>query len=452
VLPEFTEDQIAAVCKRLADAGVGMVAGTFANMAGLYLAKTVTPDRIGTFAGPGLGASPTWNIFTIDGGIAFTPTLGVIGDMRLRLDLDALRILSGGFAWAPTEAFDQHGEPLAVDPRGHLRRTWRAIEDAGLTVLVGHELEFVLTAPDGSAIERGGWTPYGLGPVLDHEAFHAELLAEAVVAGIPLEQLHAEYVTDQFEFSLPPTDPLAAADAVVLARVVVGRVARRHGLRASFSPFPFAGGGGNGAHIHFSFARDGESLFSGGEGAYGITADGASAIAGLVAGLPGIQAVLGGSILSGSRLRPGYFSGAYACWGRENREAAIRFLEATAGNPNGANVEVKIVDPSANPYLSTAAVLGVALDGIRHGLKLPVEVPGDPAAQTEAEAAESGSVLLPSDLAETLDALAGSEIAQRVLGSEIIDAVLAVRHYELSNFGGTAADELPQKFRFSWSI
>jgi glutamine synthetase len=451
-LPVFSASQVSEAQQRLTDAGVVMVAGTVANMAGIYLAKTVSPDRLATFAGPGLGASPTWNIFTIDGGIAFTPTLGVIGDMRLRIDLDALHILSDGLAWGPTELFDQEGEPLAIDPRGRLRRVWKSIEDAGLTVRVGHELEFILTTADGSPIPRGGWTPYGLGPVLDHESFLSELLVEAASAGIPLEQLHAEYVPDQFEFSLPPTTPLEAADAVVLARLIVGRIARRHGLRASFSPFPFAGGGGNGAHIHFSFARDGESLFSGGDGPYGITSDGAAAIAGVVRGLPGVQAVLGGSILSGSRLQPGYFSGAYACWGRENREAAVRFLEGTPGNPNGANVEVKIVDPSANPYLTTAAVLGVALDGITVRAALPAEVPADPAAQSREEAEATGTVQLPSDQSATLDALEGSAVAPRVLGTEIVEATLAVRRFEIEHYGTTAADELPEKFRFSWSI
>jgi hypothetical protein len=33
-----------------------------------------------------MGASPSWNVFCIDFGIAFTPDLGVIGDLRLRID------------------------------------------------------------------------------------------------------------------------------------------------------------------------------------------------------------------------------------------------------------------------------------------------------------------------------------------------------------------------------
>ncbi|WP_297343219.1 glutamine synthetase family protein [Amnibacterium sp.] len=437
-----------AAAAALADRGVRMVAGTMVNNAGLTLAKTVSPDRLGTFARAGLGASPTWNVFCIDGGIAFTPDLGVVGDMRLRLDIDALVVLEGGLAWAPIELFDQAGEPLPIDARGRLRQVQRDVEDTGLEVLAGHELEFVVTGADGEAFARPGWTPYGLGPVIDHEAFLADVLTESDAAGLGLEQLHAEYVSGQFEFSLPPARPVQAADATVLARLIVGRIARRHGLRASFSPFPFAGGGGNGAHIHFSFSRNGEPVFSGGDGPYGITAEGGAAIGGLVEALPGIQAVLGGSILSGARLQPGYWSGAFACWGRENREAAVRFLEATPGNPYGANVEVKPVDPSANPYLSSAAILGAALEGIRAQAALPDEVTENPADV----AAEHGIAQLPSALAPALEALRGSEIASRVLGPEIVAAIGAVRGWELEHHGETAPDDLPARFRFAWSI
>ena len=75
--------------------------------------------------------------------------------------------------------------------------------------------------------------------------------------------------------------------------------------------------------------------------------------------------MLCGSIVSGLRMRPGNWAGAYACWGIENREAAVRFVKGGPGSAHGGNVEVKIVDPSANPYLASAAILGLALDGIR---------------------------------------------------------------------------------------
>ncbi|HEV7624401.1 MAG TPA: glutamine synthetase family protein [Amnibacterium sp.] len=446
VLPAPSDAELAAAAQRLT--GARLVAGSMVNAAGITLAKTVAPERVATFATAGLGASPTWNVFCIDGGIAFTPDLGVVGDMRLRLDLGALRVLDDGLAWAPVELFDQQGSPQPTDPRGLLRRVQAGAEHDGLAVLVGHELEFTVTAADGSAFGRLGWTPYGLGPVLDHESFVADLIAAAAAVGLPLEQFHAEYAAGQFEFSLPPAEPLAAADGVVLARLLVGRIARRHGLAASFSPFPFAGGGGNGAHLHLSFSRDGAPVFAGGAGPYGMTAEGGAAIGGLVAALPGIQAVLGGSILSGPRLRPGYWSGAWACWGRENREAAIRFLEATPGNPRGANVEVKPADPSGNPYLTTAAVLGAALDGIRRGTALPDEVEANPADV----AVERGIAQLPGDLPAVLDAFAASGIAADVLGPAVVAAVLAVRRWEVDHYGAEDPDSLPERFRFAWSI
>lgn len=105
---------------------------------------------------------------------------------------------------------------------------------------------------------------------------------------------------------------------------------------------------------------------------------GEAAVAGVLAGLAEAQGALCGSILSGLRMQPGSWSGANICWGTENREAAIRFMQSGPANPYGANVEVKVVDPSANPYFATAAILGLALDGIERELPLPAEVAVDP--------------------------------------------------------------------------
>ena len=149
-------------------------------------------------------------------------------------------------------------------------------------------------------------------------------------------------------------------------------------------------------------------LFSGGTGARGMTPEGESAIAGLVAGLPEAQGVLCGSILSGLRMQPGHWSGAFVCWGTENREAAVRFLIGGRSNPHGANVEVKVVDPSANPYFATATILGLALDGIEQKLPLPPETTVDPSSLSDKQRTDAGISLLPTNQAQALDALDGS--------------------------------------------
>ena len=96
---------------------------------------------------------------------------------------------------------------------------------------------------------------------------------------------------------------------------------------------PFPGSVGSGAHQHFSLARNNTPLFSDGPGAAGMTTEGEHAVAGVLTGLPEAQGILSGSILSGLRMQPGHWAGAYACWGTENREAAVRFLLGGPGNP-----------------------------------------------------------------------------------------------------------------------
>ena len=121
-----------------------------------------------------------------------------------------------------------------------------------------------------------------------------------------------------------------------------------------------------------------------------MTSAGESAVSGVLGGLLEAQGVLCGSIVSGLRMQPGNWAGAYACWGTENREAAVRFVKGGPGAAHGGNVEVKIVDPSANPYLASAAILGLALDGIRRNATLPPETTIDPAKISESDRERAG--------------------------------------------------------------
>jgi glutamine synthetase len=442
----------AAIAQLEAD-GVATLIGTVVNPAGLTHAKTVPLRRMGTFADPGLGASPVWHVFAIDqAGIVFGDAIGVVGDQRIRIDLSALRILGDGLAWAPGAFFNQDGSPDPYCSRGALQRVEERLIDAGIDTVVGHEMEFVLVDLDGGRLPSHMWAQYGLAGVLEFEGFVRDVTDAATASGVAIEQLHPEYGMNQFEISLAPASPVAAADQLVLMRIIIGRVARQYGLRVSLSPVPFAGSVGSGSHQHFSMTRGETPLFSDGPGVGGMTSEGESAIAGVLAGLPEAQGILCGSILSGLRMQPGHWSGAYICWGTENREAAVRYLIGGPSNPRGANVEVKVIDPSANPYFATAAILGLALDGIERSLPLPPETTVDPAALTDEQRTKAGIKLLASRQTEALDALDQSALLRGILGNEAVDAVIAVRRYEEENFGGLSPDELAEKFRLAWSV
>jgi glutamine synthetase len=402
--------------------------------------KLVPRDRIAQAGASGLGAAPSWHVFCIDNGIAFTPDIGVLGDQRLRPDLQAARVLGNGLAWAPAEFYEQSGAPSALCTRGRLREAVGDLASLGVAATVGCEVEFVLTAADGSALDERPWNAYGGTAALDREEFLLALLDDFRAARLDVDQCHAEYGDGQYEISVAAADPLAAADATVLARILISRAARRAGLAASFSPVPFAGGSGNGAHVHVSLVRDGEPLLSGGHGPHGLTAEGGAAIGGIVAGLPEVIGVLAGSVLSGGRLLPGQWSGAFPCWGLENREAAVRLCAVDAGN---ANLEVKCVDPSANPYLAVATVLGLIADGLRRSAPLPAEVTTHPA--------DAGHPTLPTDQATALDALQDSTLVRRILGPELLSALLAVRRHEVAVFADQDLSAVADRLRFSWS-
>ena len=444
----FVGGSVPSTAARLHDRSVRLLVGTAVDYAGVIRAKSVPVERLSDFVTAGMGASPSWLAFGVDMSIAFTARFGVVGDLRLWIDPAATTVLESGVAWAPADFCEQDGTPFVGCPRARLRAVVDALGAAGLAARTGTELEFVLTRPDGAARIGPTWQGYGARPLLDIAPLLTDLTDSFDGAGMPLEQLHAEYGADQFEISLPPADPLTTADRTVLARLLIGRAAARHGCGVSFSPVPFAGGAGNGAHLHLSLT-DGEGpLLSGGAGPHGLHPAGGAAIAGLIDGLPGVQAVLAGSAVSSTRLRPGNWAGAFACWGLENREAAIRLVAATPGNPHGASVEVKVVDASANPYLAAAALLGSALDGIERQLALPDEVPVNP---VELTAERRSALALAADQAAALAALDRSSLARRLLGDVVVDGTLAVRRHELQAYSGADPDVVAAAFRQAFS-
>ena len=431
----------------------GIVIGTIVNPAGLTLAKVVSADTLGRFADPGLGASPTWHGFVPDrSGIAFTDAISVVGDERVRIDRHAMRTIDDGLAWAPGQFFDQDGNPVAACTRGTLGRIESRLEQEGLCALIGHEIEFLLVDPAGDPLPGQLWAQYGMAGVLEHEAFVRDVMAAMAAAGVVIEQFHPEYGVNQFEMSLAPASPVAAADQLLLARILVSRAARKHGMRVSLSPVPFAGSVGSGAHQHVSLLRERTPLFSGGHGPHGLTAEGAGAIGGVISGLADAQLIFSGSIVSGQRMRPGNWAGAYACWGTENREAAVRFVPNSPGSPHGANVEIKVVDPSANPYLASAAILGLALDGLERDAPLPPEICTDPHTLSQADRDAAGVKLLSHDQAVAIAALDGSHRMRAILGDPVIDALVAVRRYEQQRYAGLSEAEAADKFRMAWSL
>jgi glutamine synthetase len=447
-----TASEATAARQRLAAAGVRALAMTMVDNGGITRVKSVPLQRLDRVAANGVGMAYVWAAAGTDDLFAdVAPFDNPSGDMRLIPDLSAARVLTAapGWAWAPVDQMSQDLEPVDACARAVLRRVVESGAAAGLDLRAAFETEATLLHPDGSPAHTGpGYSTRALSLIGE---FLLELVEELEAAGIEVEQFHPEYAPGQFEVSIAAADPLRAADDLVFLRTQMRFAARRHGLDVSFSPVVFPGEVGNGSHAHLSVWRDGVNLMQGGDRPAGLTAEGAGAIGGVVDALPGILAVLAPSPAAYLRLQPHQWAGAYACWGVENREAAVRFIPGTVSSrARSANFEVKAGDGGANPYLAMAVVAAAALDGVERGAELPDPVQDDPSTYPAAELARRGVTRLPADLSEATELLAASALARRVMGDVLHDAFVAVRRRECETHGSLSEAELADAYRWRY--
>jgi len=445
----------AEVTRRLGAAGVSMVALCWVDNAGLTRVKTIPLGRLERAAGWGVGMSPVFDVFVVDDSITTSKHIGgPDGDLRLVPDVDRLAVLAGqpGWAWAPVDRYTQEGRGYAGCQRSFARRMVEAATEQGITARVSFEVEWALgTDADGRFVPACLGPAYGMTRVIELSDYSREVVGALEREGIVVEQFHPEYAAGQLEVSVAPSDPVGAADDSVLVRQTIRAVSARHGFGASFAPSVVAGSVGNGGHVHLSLWRNGKNLLAGGTGRYGMTADGEAFASGILAALPELAAVGAPSVASYLRLVPSHWAGAYQCWGRENREAALRLVTGSSGEQDDrANLEVKCFDLAANPYLAIGSLLATGLAGLRAGGTLPVETAGDPVGLQPEDLAERGIRRLPQSLAESTGLLERSDVLRQAMGDPMFEAFLAVRRAEIELFADVSPDDVVAQTRWRW--
>ncbi len=444
-----------AVAERLAAAGIRMVALCYVDNAGIARVKAIPAGRLQRAAGWGVGMSPVFDVFLVNDDIVTSRHIGgPDGDVRLVPELDRVTALAGqpGWAWAPADRYTQEGRRYAACQRSFARRMAAEALAAGLTARVSFELEWALgTDADGRFVPACAGPAYGMTRLIELSDYGRDLVTALQQQGIVVEQFHPEYAAGQLEVSVAASDPVAAADDSVLVRQTIRAVSARFGFQASFAPSVVPGSVGNGGHVHLSIRRDGRSLLAGGPGRHGLSADGEAFASGILAALPELTAVGAPSVASYLRLVPSRWAGAYQCWGRENREAALRLVTGSSGeHDTRANLEIKCFDLAANPYLVVGSLLAAGLAGLRSGGTLPPETSGDPAGRPAADPAGLGARRLPQSLAEATGHLAQSAVLREAMGDPLFEAFLAVRRGETELFAGLSPDDIVAQTRWRW--
>ncbi|VAH03948.1 unnamed protein product [Triticum turgidum subsp. durum] len=305
-----------------------------------------------------------------------------VGEIRLMPDMSTLLRLP----WSTREEMViadmqiRPGEAWEYCPRYALRKITKVLLDEfNVTMKAGFENEFYLRR---KLVSEGHerWVPYDNSSYCSTSSFDGassilqEVYSSLKVANIVVEQLHAEAGKGQFEVALKYVLCTLAADNLIYAREIIKSVARKHGLIATFLPKPDLNDIGSGSHVHLSLWKNDQNVFMGSNeySHYGMSNVGEQFLAGVYHHLPSILAFTAPHPNSYDRIQPNTWSGAYLCWGKENREAPLR-TACPPGVPLDmvSNFEIKSFDGCANPHLGLAAIVAAGIDGLRKGLKLP---------------------------------------------------------------------------------
>jgi glutamine synthetase len=250
--------------------------------------------------------------------------------------------------------------------------------------------------------------------------------------GFEVEAAHHEVAPGQHEIDFKYGDAVDTADAIVTFRFVVKKVALMYGLHATFMPKPLAGVNGSGMHTHQSlFSSKGRNVFHDPKGPWELSATARAYIGGLLDHARAFVAVTNPLVNSYKRLVPGYEAPVNVAWSEKNRSPMIR---VPARRGIGTRCEVRVPDPSCNPYLAFAVMLASGLDGIERGLDCGEPVNRNIFDMSEREKRRLRIVQLPASLDEALNFLEKDGVLREALGGHIFDHFLHNKRTEWAEY------------------
>ena len=245
----------------------------------------------------------------------------------------------------------------------------------------------------------------------------------------------SEYGAQQFEVTVAPALGLRAADDAVIMRELTQAVAFRSGQRVSFTPLPDPSAASNGTHIHWSFLDEGDQPCLYDERRpMGLSAAGSQFVAGILHYLPALCAVTAPSIPSYYRLRPNRWAPVQCDVGALDRGAALRICPAAGGDAaaraRAFNVEFRVADATASPYLALAVLVQAGLEGIRRDMSLERQKPQP----------------LPESLRSALELLEACGPAAGWLGADVLSAYLRFKRAEIASLDDVDETEICRRY------
>jgi glutamine synthetase len=357
-------------------------------------------------------------------------------DMHLRPDLSTFCI----FPWASPsgekvarlicDIYTPEGAPFVGCPRTALKQVIALAADRGYSMKAGPEAEFFLFqtrngVPTTDTHDAASY--FDLSPVDMGEDVRREIVLALEAMGFHVEAAHHEVAPGQHEIDLRYDDVLTTADNISTFRFVVKNVAIRNGLHATFMPKPIYGINGSGMHTHMSLFSSSGNVFHDPKGPGQLSEKCLNYIGGILRHAKGFCAITNPLVNSYKRLVPGFEAPTNIAWSEKNRSPLVR---VPAGRGAGTRIELRMPDPSCNPYLALAVMLRAGLDGIEKKIDPGPPVNKNIFEMSHRERRHLRIDELPRNLDEALDELEKDDLVRETLGDHLFTHFVAAKRAE----------------------
>lgn len=322
----------------------------------------------------------------------------------------------------PAETVSEFGreKEYELSPRYILKRNLSRAKEEGYDFVTSAEMEFFVLK-DGEFLDRATYfapPPYDRGAEL-----RRKILTTMTSLGVRGEYLHHEVAAGQYEITLRHDNALRTCDNVMTFKYVAKNIAARAGALITFMAKPFAGMNGSGMHIHMSLGRANENAFYAREMLSKLAKH---FVAGILSHAKALSALAAPTVNSYKRLVARYEAPVYVSWGFMNRSAMIRL--PSFNSKRSARVELRMPDPTCNPYLVQAAILASGLHGIGEQM--------DPGDAMRNNTYESGEDLekLPETLKEAIGCLGNDRVILNALGEDAARKYVEIKMRECEEY------------------
>ncbi|HKQ19762.1 MAG TPA: type I glutamate--ammonia ligase [Candidatus Eisenbacteria bacterium] len=367
-------------------------------------------------------------------------------DMVLKPDLETFRVLpyddeGGRVARLICDIYNPDGSSFAGCTRQTLKGQIAKAKALGYEMMAGVEAEFFIFQLDASGDpttvthDKGGY--FDQTPVDRAEEIRRLIIRDLVSMGFEVEAGHHEVAPGQHEIDFRYTEALETADNLATFRFIVRNVAYRHGFLATFMPKPIFGQNGSGMHTHQSLFKGGKNAFHDAKAKSELSDTALQYVAGLLAHACGFCAVTNPLVNSYKRLVPGYEAPTNVAWSMRNRSPLIRIPDRRG---IGTRCELRMPDPSANPYLALAVQLAAGLDGIERKLVPPDAVNKNIFTMSFRERRKYRIDELPRDLHEALNELEKDDVIRAALGAHIYERFVEAKREEWQEYIGQVSE------------